>query len=181
MKLTPKIKLLIITVLGIAIISVMILFVILPQQENIISLGEDIYDQRVNYEFITQQRQDLVHLEREIKEIITNHDKVSSMLFSQQDTLELITALENIAHKNGISNQNLNLSNPTTVEPDLFVSSITIGYNSSYSNIINWALAIEQQPFYLIIDSMTLSKTNASTSTTDNVIDVQIAARIYWQ
>ncbi|MBU0612640.1 hypothetical protein KKB10_01360 [Patescibacteria group bacterium] len=181
MKLTPKIKLLIIAALGITAVLVIVFAVILPQQRNIISLDQDIYDQRVNYEFITQQRQDLVHLERQIMEIAANHGRVSSTLFSQQDTLELITVLENIARESNINNQDLSLSNPIALESGLFMSTINIKYNSSYTELINWALAIEQQPFYLIIDTMTLSSENSPNEDAVGKISVQISSKVYWQ
>jgi Tfp pilus assembly protein PilO len=181
MNLTPKIKLLIIAVLGVSVIAVIIFVVILPQQAKLISLGKDMYDQRVNYEFITQQRQDLVYLERQIKEIAENHDNVSSTLFSQQDTLELITVLENIARTNDISDQNLSLSNPIALESGLFMSTINVTFNSTYTEIVNWALTIEQQPFYLIIDTMTLAKSKSSREGSDGKISVQMSAKVYWQ
>lgn len=181
MKLTPKIKLSIIATLGVAVIAVIIFAVIMPQQAKLITLGKDIYDQRVNYEFITQQRQDLVYLERQIKEIAANHEKISSTLFSQQDTLELITVLENIARTSGISNQDLNLSNPVALESGLFMSTINITFSSTYTEIVNWALTIEQQPFYLIIDTVTLSTNKLPRETADGKISVQILAKVYWQ
>ncbi|MFA6271484.1 MAG: type 4a pilus biogenesis protein PilO [Patescibacteria group bacterium] len=180
MKITPKIKLLIIASLGVTSIILIIVFVILPQQRSIINTGKDIYDQRVNYEFISQQRLDLVHLERQIKEIGSNYTRVSSALFSQADTLELITVLENTAKVYGIDNQDLVLSNPVAQSTGLFLSTINISFTSTYQNIINWAFAIEQQPFYLIIDSMTLSNAS-SIRDSEGMINVQITAKVYWQ
>ncbi|MFA6391437.1 MAG: hypothetical protein WCW66_01605 [Patescibacteria group bacterium] len=181
MKLTPKIKLLIISILGIAAVFLIINFTVIPQQKKIISLGNDIYDQRVNYEFITQQRHDLVRLERQIKEIGSNNDLVSSSLFSQQDTLELITILENVAKKYEISDQLLNLSNPVVQESGLYMSTLNIAFNTSYSNIINWTKSIEQEPFYLLIDSVSLSSQKTSQATQSEQISIQISARVYWQ
>jgi Tfp pilus assembly protein PilO len=122
-----------------------------------------------------------VRLERQIKEIGSNYTRVSSALFSQTDTLELITILENTAKIYGINNQELALSNPTAQKSGLYLSTINIDFSSSYQNIINWAFAIEQQPFYLIIDSMTLTRGNNGQTNNEGIINVHITAKVYWQ
>ncbi|PIY97289.1 MAG: hypothetical protein COY66_00120 [Candidatus Kerfeldbacteria bacterium CG_4_10_14_0_8_um_filter_42_10] len=186
MKITPKIKLYILISFLFVVIAVIIIFIIFPFQKKIRLLSQNIYDQRVNYEFIFQQRQNVVRLEREIKEIELNKEKIAPALFSRNETLELITALETLSQNNGLENQVLNLSNPSLMDSGLMISSLRIDFTTTYPGLVKWMQDIDKQSFYLIIDSINAGQQSTQINNGDfeaagnNPISVNISAKVYW-
>ncbi|PIS42459.1 MAG: hypothetical protein COT24_03385 [Candidatus Kerfeldbacteria bacterium CG08_land_8_20_14_0_20_40_16] len=186
MKITPKIKLYILTSFFFLIIIIIIVFIVLPFQKKIEVLSQNIYDQRVNYEFIFQQRQNIVRLEREIKEIESNKEKITPAIFSRNETLELITALEALAQNNGLKDQVLNLSNPTPLDSGLMVSALGIDFTTTYQELVNWMQEINRKPFYVIIESINASakfsklSNEVDLTTSNSLISVNITAKVYW-
>lgn len=162
------------------------MFVILPLYREIKMVSQELYDQRVNYEFISEQRKNVALLEREIKAVESNKEKITTALLKKNNTLELITSLENIAQHHNLQDQKINLSNLNPLASDLSESTLRLDVVSTYHNLINWLLEIEKQPFYLIIDSIDLNNaynpiSTAGLGTEESLINAAITSKIYWQ
>lgn len=186
MKISFRFKIYLLALLTAGILVIVVIFVVIPLQNKIKGLSQNIFDQRVNLEFIAQQRQDIVHLEREIKEIQIKKERISPAVFTSNNTLELITALETIAQNNNLENQKLNLSNPAVLDSGMMISTLNIDVTTSYKNLINWLGEIEKQPFYIIIDSIDLKSALSRAGSTvesldERLITAAIAAKIYWK
>lgn len=189
MKLSPQIKISLLTSTTVIIITLIVIFLLIPFQSKIKDLNQEIYDARVNFEFISQARQDVAYLDRALKEIQDKQAQLSPTIFSRNDTLKLITSLETIAQNHNLNDQKLNLSNPAALDSGMQVSTLMIDFTTSYRTLVNWLKEVEKRPFYLIINSIDLrsianSSNNPSPeeiSSSGNPISVAISAKVYWQ
>lgn len=185
MKITPKTRLSLLFLVTFSTVTIIVALVILPLHKEIKTLNQKLYDQRVNFEFISEQRKNIVLLEKEIKAIESNKEKITPALLKKNNTLELITSLENIAQLNNLHDQKINLSNLNPLDSGLTVSTLNIDVISTYNDFINWLLELEKKPFYLTIDSISLTSNSPSVTaingTVENLIKANISTKVYWQ
>ncbi len=171
--------------LSLAILIVIILCICItilyPTIKTITSLGSDINKIQQNLEEKYEISQKLRRSLQEIDNVQKNTIQYSQAYIKKGSELEIITALENIATENNIT-QNMDMTLVNTDNKDKIampeyyrISFITTGH---FADQISYLDALNKLPYYIIIQNLNLEKRNKKENE-NNPLTLNFEARIY--
>jgi hypothetical protein len=198
-----KQKLINTVVLFVIFLVALIYFGIIYYVKSINTLKSQIIDEKINSEKKYQVEKNVIALNKKINEINSGVNSLSDVFVNKNRELELITALENIANKNTVT-QKIDLATPaekqvvksskktkvsaeTVPTDDILSSSLTISASGKYNNIINYLKEINALKYYINIDGLDLSQAISGDDLAENNsldsrnINLNIIAKTYWK
>lgn len=187
-KLTLKKKLFIINGILLAAVGAIIYFVVVPSLKEIKRMQADIEAQRTDLEEKYQKGQSLKKLTESLEAIEPKLERLDQVFINQNRELEFITALEDIAGKQGVD-QKITLGK---IQPaknkDYQKMPITISAGGRYADLIRYLLALESSNYYINISSIEIAgggprqpNSVADGAAQDGQLGLAIQAETYWK
>ena len=168
-----KIALYIIAVLIVT--SLIIYFVILPTINDIKTINQAVYNEKLDLEKKYLRGQLLRKTIEDFEKIKPEQDKINSIFIKQGNELEFITALENIA-------ANYNLEQKLSLRSDLPADSgiyyplpLEISIRGNFINILKYLNDLEKLDYYFNIAELAVTAGQA----TENFTDTKLNGEIY--
>lgn len=171
--------------ISISVLALLLFLVVLPLQSRISFSKQENYDQRVRLESLEYraQEQDLF---QQSQSVIENDElRINKFLPKEQDTLEFITALEDVADQFGIGDQKFALADFKTNKKGVKTLEITLDFSTDYLTFINYLARLEALTYYIEITSINADLISTRTETLDGLIKENIqfhlTAKTHWQ
>jgi Tfp pilus assembly protein PilO len=179
-----KNKIIVIIVGFLIFISLIIFLIVIPTVNDILEIGKEIENQRIDLEAKYIKGQNLRQLTENLEKINSQLSKLEQIFISNNRELEFITTLEGVASKNSIS-QKINLGNQEDIANyDYKKTAIQLIAQSNFTNIINYLLDLESLEYYLNIKNIELtlasSKQGADVAP-GAIINMFISAETFWK
>jgi Tfp pilus assembly protein PilO len=154
----------ILSLIGIFIVlfSAVIFFLAYPYYLKIQETNDQIYDQRVQLAILEQQRLNIEQTHQDYNKIKKDLDTIQMSFINTDDMLKFISKFEEIAKKTHVE-QNINLSTSTSNLVDNKLPFI-LTLSGSWQNIFDYISELESLDTYVLVDSISYSKNNASLS-----------------
>jgi Tfp pilus assembly protein PilO len=189
-KISLKYKILTINCLLLLGLFCVIYFIILPSLKEINRIKTSINQERIDLEEKYQKSQGLKKLTTNLKTIEGKVEHIDQVFISENRELEFITALEQIADKNNVT-QKITLGKVQAVTVDKFYKKfpLQIQAQGTYINLIDYLQDLETLTYYINIKSIELSgggggiarPNSADGSDSDVKISANIIADSYWR
>ena len=146
---------------------------------DILALGKSIADTQAffeaQYERTKALRKSIAHL----SEIKTLAERFQSALIQPGDELNVITALESLAGVHHIT-QDLTIDFVDAKDPiGLPAITFSMSNRGAFTDQINYLRALEQLPYYVIIDRLEWSKSTDAKSRDKSAITLRFTATVY--
>lgn len=171
----------------IATIGGLIYFVVMPTISDIKKMGEEIENQRIDLEQKYIKGQSLRKLTENLKKIEPQLVVLDQIFISQNHELEFITALEELANQNNIS-QKINLQElPKDGNKAYQKTPLQISAKGNFINLMNYLIDLEALNYYININSINLSSAYTAPSaasdeqTVFSNINIALSADTYWK
>jgi len=153
------------------------LFFIFKTIIDIKYLSESIYQQRVALEEKYLKGLSLKDTVKELEKTKNELNSLTNILLPVNNTLGLITDLEQTAEFYNI-NQNINLTEGNTKK--LFSSSeINITVNGPYNQVLSYLTELNRKPYYLNIKTIKITTTGNESN--KPYLNLTIKGLVYWQ
>lgn len=173
MKLTTQYKIILIT--SILIIILLILYFLINSYlvAKIEELNKDIYDSQVTYKIYEDQKNNITKIESDYKKVKDDSLKLSKVFIVPDRALDFISALENIASENRITQQ-INLQEINKNTKDIQKISIQLNLDGDYFDIIRYINKLEALEYYINITHLNFSQV-------ENATRLNITADSFWK
>ncbi len=181
MKISLSKKLFLSLTILVVIILCICVTILYPTIKTIISLGSDISKIQQNLEEKYEISQKLRRSLQEIDKVEKNTVLYSQAFIKKGEELEVITALENIATENNITqNMDMVLVNTEGKDKSALPQYYKISFvtNGFFSDQIAYLDALNKLPYYVIIQNLNLEKRNKKENE-KNPLALTFEARIY--
>jgi len=186
-KLSLKNKIIISLGLFILILASIIYFIIIPTMDDIQTIENEIEQQRIDLEKRYIKGQSLRQLTDNLEIIEPQLTTLDQIFIAQDQELEFITTLEQLAEDNNIS-QKINLTINDKLDNTYQEIPVKISARGNYLNLMNYLTDLEALNYYINISSLDLSSSAQASSLptpgeeiiTSN-ISMIIEAITYWQ
>lgn len=158
-------------------------FVILPQIDNIKNTKNEIERQRVDLEKKYVQGQNLKKITENIKKVEEKIDDMEEIYVRQEEALEFVTSLEDIAEKNSVD-QRIELTpakNNSNPRIGYQKSPLQIAVNGRYQNVLSYLSDLETLDYYVNIDNTNMAKASSNKEPPESNVNLRIQAHIYWK
>lgn len=167
------------------VISVLIFyFIIIPTIKNIKLLSPGIIEEKENIVKKDLKEKNIIALTEELSKIepeINNYDKI---YINDNNQLEFITAVEEIANKYNIE-QKINITPPENLQKGKFaIVPILIDASGELNNIFNYLKEIESLDFQINVENFDLSSQATKPTKTvpqNDSINIKLNANTYWK
>ena len=172
------------TLISVVIVAAVSYFIIFPQIKNIIKIKNKIEKQRIELAKRYVQGQNLKKLSSDMEMVEDSLEKLEKVYIKQEEALEFITDLENIAEKNNISQKIdlLSLEESRKLHKGYFERQMHIYLNGKYSNLLSYLADMETLRYYINIQNTEVSsQVLRSGSSVNNDININIKTNIYWK
>lgn len=179
-----KREMIITTLISVVIVAAVSYFIIFPQIKNIIKIKNKIEKQRIELAKRYVQGQNLKKLSSDMEMVEDSLEKLEKVYIKQEEALEFITDLENIAEKNNISQKIdlLSLEESRKLHKGYFERQMHIYLNGKYSNLLSYLADMETLRYYINIQNTEVSsQVLRSGSSVNNDININIKTNIYWK
>ena len=153
------------TLFSVIIITV-VLAVIWPTISYIKRIRQDTYELRA---YLERKYESVANLKRSAKKIDELNDETlyfGQYLFRRGDELKLITALENLAVKNKVT-QKIESSNLDKITGSRLT--LTLALSGPYTQVLNYINQLEKINYFVIIEGLQLSPASTLTGPTNSV------------
>jgi Tfp pilus assembly protein PilO len=171
---------------SIAIIAAVFFLVIRPTIAYINETNEQIYAER---ERLEKQYQRIMYLKnnyRKLQEIEEQLDVLDDLFLIQNQELEFITTLEDIANKTGVD-QDIKLQEVNLNDPKQNLLPFTITASGTMYDIISYLLKIEQLSYYInfkppsitAISNVGRAGLSASSASASSGVSIRLNGEIY--
>lgn len=161
--------------ISLVVMSMVILFIIMPNIDYIKKTKEQIKTERAELE---RRYQRIIYLKQNadrVKEIEQRLNILDELFLLNDQELKFITTLELIAEKNNVS-QKINLKSINLNDPQQTSLPFAISANGSFNDIISFLLEIEQLSYYTNFNSLKISSKSANK---EKDIDIILNGEIY--
>ncbi len=150
--------------------------IIYPSVRSMNGIGSDI---RIIQQELEEDYTETQAMRRTLRELDTVQEEIEmyrSMAMPVGDELAVITELEHLAAEHALK-QTLGAVYQPTPDPsvELPYYNFTIVLNGPFQDVFSYIQTIEARPYYVLIDSMTLSKSS------EGMVSLRFDARIYVQ
>lgn len=165
---------------GIGVMIVLIIgLIIVPSVKRIIELKKNISDTHVLMEGQYQKVKQLRRSLRELKNVQTEVKEYAQSNLSPGQELSVITSLEALATKHNIK-QTLHVALSDNPAGPVSLPFYTFSFlnQGSWQHQLAYLKAMEELPYYLIIDSLQWEK-SARGNASDNMLTLRFDARVY--
>lgn len=173
MKLTTQYK--IILIISILIIILLIFYFLINNYllAKIEELNKDIYDSQVTYKIYEDQKNNITKIKSDYKKVKDDSLKLSKVFITPDRALDFISALENIASENRITQQ-INLQEINKNTKDIQKISIQLNLDGDYFDIIRYINRLEALEYYINISNLNFSKV-------ENITRLNLKADSFWK
>jgi len=181
-----KTKIIISIIIFVISIFSIVFFIVVPSIKDIRKIKNDIKDQQIDLEEKYLKGQSLRRLSTKIKQVEEEIKVLDQVFVDKHNGLDFITALENIANKNNIT-QKLNLVSPDEIDEDVIIkNNIQLSSKGSFDNIVNYLLDLEALNYYVNINRLEISSSKRDGTDKDQVaaqpeISAIISADTFWR
>ncbi len=163
-KISMKYKIYIYSSVFLAGILAFIILLIFPYYQNITSLNNDIYDNRLQLAIYLQQRENIEKTRQEYNKIKSDINKISKIYASEENIVELISFFESTATNNNL-NQTIDLQGTANDEIGKKIK-FGIHLQGSWTDILNYLSFLEQNDYYILINDLFFKQNSDSLSAT---------------
>ncbi|OIO07068.1 hypothetical protein CO115_01205 [Candidatus Falkowbacteria bacterium CG_4_9_14_3_um_filter_36_9] len=191
-KLNYKNKIIFNISISIILMVLIVYFVIINSILNIKKMSEEINKNKIDLEEKFNRGQSITELSKNISKIQQQLSVFDKIFIDKNNSLDLITTLENSADKYNIT-QKINLSVPenkdTSKDKTYIIVPITLETSGKFSDQMNYLINLETLNYQININSIKMNSSlnknsdNNFLENSDNnsIISVSIAADTYWQ
>ncbi len=158
-------------------ILVVALFFIFKTIIDIKYLSESIYQQRVALEEKYLKGLSLKDTVKQLEETKNELNKLANILLPADNTLVLITDLEQTAEFYNI-NQNINLTEASRKKP-FSSSEINITVSGPYDRVLSYLTELNRKPYYINIKVIKITTVNNELNTP--YLNMALKGLVYWQ
>lgn len=159
---------------------------ILPAINKLEAAKKTIEEQKISFEKIYIQGQNLRKTSENIKTVEPGLQDLQKIFVKKEEALNFITSLEKIAEKNNIKQKIGNLNYPTSTDKkstfDIVPIQITLSGN--FKSLIKYLSDLEKLDYYVSVKNLEILGNGVInvTGITDQeaIVDMQINANIYW-
>lgn len=167
-----KKKLVIISSVSIIILTLFVLFIIKPVILKLENLSGTILGKKAELESLTQEKTVLPRQEKELGNLKDELPKILRAIPTQDEVINFIIDLEQIAHKNNIT-QSINIKEGTAKaekkEEELKGSVFKLTLAGSFPDIINYIINLENLEYYAGINSLNITHQVSAPETVSEV------------
>lgn len=189
MSLNPK------TQISLTIIAAIILIIgigvalIEPLRKNIVDLSQQTERQQIMLEITYTQTINSLKSKEKYFEIEKDLEELNRAFINQDNTLDFITALENVASNNQVA-QEFQLGNKEETKKNINILPLQSSIRGNYINILNYLADIESLDYYVDIQSLSFitSQKGESQSGIEEIqtlesgnVNLNILAKTYWK
>lgn len=135
-----------------------IFFATYPLYNQITTLNNEVYDKRVQLAIYQQQRTNIEQTRQDYNKIKNDISNVSKIFISEDQILDLISALENTATTYSIT-QNISFDSSSQSDSDNVIV-IQITARGDWLNLIQYLGGLEKLDYYLVIDDLNIINLN---------------------
>ncbi|GEM_PF-3259905 len=152
--------------IGSLLVLLIIIFItVIPSIKKIMLLNSNIFEERRQLEEIYLKGQSLNAAKEKYTAIKKEIAQLDDVFLARGDELKLITALEQIAKDNQVT-QNLDINNKKNAPQNKI--SISLEVHGTYPNLLNYLQAIEALNLYLNIESGSFANLTTNITNNDN-------------
>jgi Tfp pilus assembly protein PilO len=186
LKIEAKGKIVLGVLLSLLIIFLLIYFFIAPAVAGIKNIRDELEIKRVGLEKDYQKGKNLRKLSENLKKVKPQIEELNKVFISSDQALEFVTSLEKIADKENIE-QKINLSpNKENVNDVCEKISLQLLASGNFNAALKYLSELEKLDYYINIRTLEISPARAETDEEDgsrqeNLVDLQILAKTYWQ
>lgn len=164
---------------GVILIPLLFQFlVVAPLQEQRELLTTDIRDLHAKSGLLDDQIGSLIKNGARRRSL--EDEGLEGALLSKNSSIELITRIENLAAAYHVESALLFENDIDTKQNALQEVATTIRAQGTYSNLLHFLRAIEQEPFYIVGNSIRLVPANAP-DTAEKILELTINAKTTWK
>ncbi len=183
LRLSIKNKILLSILTLLVVISIVLIYIIIPSAKNITELKGDIGITEQNIEDSYQKTRLLRKSIHELDEIYETIDSYREMTVDKNEQLELITKFESLAEAHNIrqsTNLDFQAGDPKLDNQISDGGYFTFTFHNigSFENHISYLEAIENLPFYVLIDNINL-KNNQKIKNEQPSITLNFSAKVF--
>jgi len=157
---SKKKKIVIISSISIIILTLFVLFIIKPVILKLENSSGTILGKKAELESLTQKETVLPRQEKELENLKDKLPKILRAIPAQDEVINFIIDLEQIAHKNNIT-QSINIKEETArsekKEEGLKESVFKLTLAGSFPDIINYIINLENLEYYADINSLNIT------------------------
>ncbi len=158
-------------------ITIVALFFIFKTIIDIKYLSESIYQQRMSLEEKYIKGLSLKDTVKQLEETKEELESLANILLPTNDTLTLITDLEQTAEFYNI-NQNINLTEASEKKP-FSSSEINITVSGPYDQVLSYLTELNRKPYYINIHVLKITTINNESN--KPYINLSLKGLVYWQ
>ncbi|MAF13839.1 MAG: hypothetical protein CMI53_03030 [Parcubacteria group bacterium] len=138
------------------VMSIIIYFVILPTVNDIKSISDAVFNERLDLEKKYLRGQLLKETIENFEKIEPEKEKLTSIFIIEGEELEFITLLEKIAETYNLT-QTLKLNTPDkSTNVEYYTLSSQVSVNGEFIDVLKYLESLEQSNFYFNISSLAL-------------------------
>ena len=174
------------------IVVLAIYFLLLPTIADILSLREQIIDQKITLERNLNRERDIIKLVNKMNRIKPELAKLDQAFINSSREIEFINTLEGLAGENNIT-MNISLNETGEKANDIFEKiNLTIQTQGSFENLLKFLADIEKMNYYININyfefasnqggARDFSPKNADEMILSNAsVSMRLGAETYWK
>lgn len=154
-------KILIISALFVVVSTAIVYFIIAKTAYKIKYLNKEIIEQRVDFYRKLNREDNLARLNDKLKQIEPSLNKLNKIFIDSNKKLEFITTLEDVAQKNGVS-QEITLSDQGEAGSGNSSQKHLLGMEvrGSFNDVVGYLADLENMDYYINIFDIDLSSSN---------------------
>ena len=180
-KLKMKSKIFYLCIVLIVITATLLLFIIIPNINEIRLIKEDIITQKKNYEIKKIQNENIDTIIEKVNYVDSKMDDLDSIFIKKNNELEFITLLENLALKNNIS-QKIDFTPSENITNEVEKIPVKLNVSGSYNSFLSYLSNLETARYYISIENISITgKPSNTEQNSSSVIQANITANTYWQ
>jgi len=157
-----------------------IYFVIFPSISDIRNMKNEIEAQRIDLEIKYQKGQSLRKMAEKLKKAEEKISLLDQIFVNENDSLNFVTAIENVAGRNGV-NQKIDLLASAADNKGLFRTvPLQLISRGNFGSQLDYLVGLETMSYYINIKSLELSSESRS-GEGDSSTNLFISADTYWR
>jgi Tfp pilus assembly protein PilO len=140
-----------------------IIGIIYPSFTKIVSLKNEIYDQRIQLAVYEQQRSNAAETRKDYNKIKNDTNNISKIFISKDQILNFISSLENIATNHSLK-QTISIDTTTVQDNSSKNTELTISTDGAWEQQLAYLADLERLDYYVSINDLAITKTNGNLS-----------------
>lgn len=135
----------------------LLVFIVYPLYQRIITLDEELYNSRVQLAIYQQERTNLEKTQQDYSKIKNDITNISKIFVEREKILDFISALETIAANHSVT-QNIDLDAPPTQTDANESIPVSVSIDGSWQNVLAYLADLESLDYYLVISNLTINQ-----------------------